>query len=623
MLSLDFSCGFHTFGDFLNFIMTFETITDLAIEIDNRIGNEFINRFQYLRKDLKAASRISDRHLLGNRHDDENWAINSGGGTELQYHISFDPTKIYYGLGFSAQYVQFQNEMSPVDYIKPFTRAFLTHREEITRLLPDYKFVRGSEAEIKSPSYGNFILFGKTLPIQGSGEIYELKEEDFTTVLNDLKRQLPIYELIFKAKKHLSQAMEKIGTYIDLLSIKPQLILQGAPGTGKTFAAQEIAYQMIFGQHMSTDKELRKAELLKLTDSDQYAFVQFHPAYSYEDFIRGISAKPNGETVTYQAEDRSFAKFADRANQNLTDSKKSAIAYTKEEWTKTMLDKFRLDLSEKLANTGNIQLTDAAFIDRINNDTIRYRGESWQIDGGVPNKDIIEMSLKNVQSLDEIRKLDTLTLSAKSNSTYWLKVLELFKRFIIDSGEIEPSKPLEQAKQKPFLYIIDEINRANLPAVLGELIYALEYRDIPVKSIYELPTGQDAITIPSNLYIIGTMNTADRSVGHLDYAIRRRFAFADVRPDESVITYPKAKKLFEKIRSLFIDDAGKDSVYLSSEFDANDVLPGHSYYLTNNDTTLGLKLTYDLLPILKEYVRDGILTALPESKIKEMYDSLT
>src|SRR5690606_7139407 len=85
-----------------------------------------------------------------------------------------------------------------------------------------------------------------------------------------------------------------------------------------------------------------------------------------------------------------------------------------------------------------------------------------------------------------------------------------------------------------YVLIIDEINRANLPAVLGELIYALEYRGEGVDSMYDLD-GDTSIILPPNLYIIGTMNTADRSVGHIDYAIRRRFAFVEVLPSAEVI----------------------------------------------------------------------------------------
>jgi 5-methylcytosine-specific restriction protein B len=161
-----------------------------------------------------------------------------------------------------------------------------------------------------------------------------------------------------------------------------------------------------------------------------------------------------------------------------------------------------------------------------------------------------------------------------------------------------------------YVLIIDEINRANLPTVLGELIYALEYRNEPVTSIYECD-GERNITLPKNLYIIGTMNTADRSVGHIDYAIRRRFAFVNILPDDSVIQNVKAKVLFSEISKLFKQE------FLSPDFKENEVKIGHSYFLVNNDDELRLKLDFEIKPILREYLKDGILvekaTVLVES----------
>ena len=136
-------------------------------------------------------------------------------------------------------------------------------------------------------------------------------------------------------------------------------------------------------------------------------------------------------------------------------------------------------------------------------------------------------------------------------------------------------------KTANYVLIIDEINRANLPSVLGELIYALEYRGDAVESMYAIEED-NKITIPPNLYIIGTMNTADRSVGHIDYAIRRRFAFVDVLPDEGVIANAKAKKLFEEVSKLFVesvDGKKKNSKYLTADFDYKDIQLGHSYFL--------------------------------------------
>ncbi len=167
---------------------------------------------------------------------------------------------------------------------------------------------------------------------------------------------------------------------------------------------------------------------------------------------------------------------------------------------------------------------------------------------------------------------------------------------------------------EPHALIIDEINRANVSAVLGELIYALEYRGKAVKTPY---LGN--IVIPKNLYIIGTMNTADRTIGQIDYAVRRRFAFVHIAPDETVITNADAQEFFADVDTLF-----NDSQYMSGDFDAEDVRIGHSYFLADG-AELGNKIIYQVVPILREYVRDGVL--LPESEkvikgIKERAEEL-
>jgi len=173
-----------------------------------------------------------------------------------------------------------------------------------------------------------------------------------------------------------------------------------------------------------------------------------------------------------------------------------------------------------------------------------------------------------------------------------------------------------------YFLIIDEINRANLPSVLGELIYALEYRGESVESMYEYENTLD-IKLPKNLYIIGTMNTADRSVGHIDYAIRRRFAFYDVLPSKKVITFQKATKLFESIEKLFKGD----NAQISSDFDANDVQLGHSYFLPSQKDIseedfykeLSIKLKYEIKPILYEYIKDGVLLDSAREVVKNLH----
>lgn len=176
----------------------------------------------------------------------------------------------------------------------------------------------------------------------------------------------------------------------------------------------------------------------------------------------------------------------------------------------------------------------------------------------------------------------------------------------------EMSELAQKNQEKPYVLIIDEINRANLPSVFGELIYALEYRDECVDSIYAF-NGSREIKIPSNLYILGTMNTADRSVGHIDYAIRRRFGFETILPNESVIENENAKRLFEQVKNLFNEN------YLSSEFNRNDVMLGHSYFIVKDDNELGIKLNYEIKPILREYLKDGILVGDAVVEIEKLH----
>ena len=177
----------------------------------------------------------------------------------------------------------------------------------------------------------------------------------------------------------------------------------------------------------------------------------------------------------------------------------------------------------------------------------------------------------------------------------------------------EFAKKALKDKDTPYVLIIDEINRANLSSVLGELIYALEYRGEAVQSMYAIE-GENNLILPPNLYIIGTMNTADRSVGHIDYAIRRRFAFVNILPKELEKDFHK--ELFRAVSELFISNYDeyisnpdielKRALTLSSEFKPEDVWLGHSYFITKN-TPIDIRWEYEIKPILFEYVKDGIL----------------
>jgi len=281
-------------------------------------------------------------------------------------------------------------------------------------------------------------------------------------------------EYINIIKNDNSKEKAMLAEKTNLLECQKQIILQGPPGTGKTRLAKQIANFMINGE---VDPKIDGIK-------DQVKLIQFHPSYSYEDFVRGIVAKSNGVKIEYKTENKILAEMAKQANEDL-------------------------------------------------------------------------------------------------------------------------EKNGENANQ--YILIIDEINRANLSSVLGELIYALEYRDEAVESMYTLDDGTRDITLPSNLYIIGTMNTADRSVGHIDYAIRRRFAFEDVLPDISKINLEEGKNLFNKVEGIFQE--------ISPDFNKEDVMLGHSYFIAENLEELEKKLEYQIEPLLKEYIKDGVLNENAKEKI--------
>ena len=165
---------------------------------------------------------------------------------------------------------------------------------------------------------------------------------------------------------------------------------------------------------------------------------------------------------------------------------------------------------------------------------------------------------------------------------------------------------------KPYVLIIDEINRANVSKVLGELITLLEKSKRlggDDEFTVTLPYSGEKFGVPNNLYVIGTMNTADRSLGYIDYAVRRRFAFMTLEAQLDVIRdyYHNEGELMEKEMSLFtsVRDLIKDN--LNTDFDLKDIMIGHSYFLAKSDDEYELNLEYKIRPLLEEYLRDGII----------------
>jgi MoxR-like ATPase len=606
--------------------MKFKNIGDLVNLVNTSLGG-FCNEFGIKRKELAGLGKVPKRGILFKYEDENrNWVINEGGGTEVQYHIAFDTNdlEIRYGLGFNTQYVPFANKMSTVDYMQPYMFGFLKYEARIKELLPDYGFVYGDIKQLKNPQHNQYTLFGKSISVEKIGDDCFIEDKVFDGIISDLKNQFQPYQIIFSDKNNFSKVAMNNQTIIDALLHKGQIVLQGPPGTGKTYTAKDIAEQMLFSK-VSEDKKQQKN---LLENTEQFKLIQFHPAYSYEDFVRGIVAESKGEAIEYKTKNKILAEFAKKAHANYINSSKAPTVYSKEKWIETQFSLFVDDVEEKLEVEEKIELTKKVSIFDTDTDAFRYKGQ----DGWVKNgnrmlfSDIKKAYFDGNEKRQDIKKNTNLSGLAHHHASYYIRVLDLFKTFLKEKKLVYAETQGQNEDLKPFVLIVDEINRANLPAVLGELIYALEYRGEKVDSMYATDEDGNTIIIPSNLYIIGTMNTSDRSVGHIDYAIRRRFAFIDVLP--KVLEGDKFElDLFKQVSALFIQNFDKYvqdntvelklSEHLSEEFRPEDVWLGHSYFI-KGEGDFSLRKKYEIVPILKEYVKDGILKQSAESIIKAL-----
>ena len=348
------------------------------------------------------------------------------------------------------------------------------------------------------------------------------------------------------------------------------------------------------------------------TDNEQFKLIQFHPSYTYEDFVRGIVAESKGDKIEYKNVNKTLGEFAELALKNYNDSKKNVNELSTEKWIDDEFTQFVDEISqtlekEKIVLSDNVDLVD------LMDDAFLYIGENWKgYEHRMSFKDIKRAYLDNNLTRQDIVKNMNLSGSARQHATYYIVVLKKFREFL--SGKKAPINQTKINEQK-YILVIDEINRANLSSVLGELIYALEYRGEEVESMYSVDNSllKNKLILPPNLYIIGTMNTADRSVGHIDYAIRRRFAFVEVLPKDLSSEMGDGEfytDLFSAVKALFTkDDYQTKSDFLSQEFEPKDVTLGHSYFIdkTKDGGDIKTRWNYEIKPILLEYIRDGVL----------------
>ena len=458
---------------------------------------------------------------------------------------------------------------------------------------------------------------------------------------------------------------------------RKNIVLYGAPGTGKTYDVPEFAVRLCDPAFMAAEpsREEIVSRYNQLKTEKRIAFTTFHQSLDYEDWIEGLRPVVNENSqVTYEIESGIFKKLCEEAERPVVKDKQVGISDNAVIWKVSLQGAGDNDVRRECMENNHIRIGWDGYGPVISDETdwSVYNGEGKQILDAYINKmkigDIV-MSCYSSQTIDAIGVVvgdyefdDSLPNYKRVRRVNWLvkninenivemndgKTMTLGTVYRLNSITLDNVKSIlekydtsykMEENDKAYVMVIDELNRGNVSKVFGELITLLEADKRKGRVNAEnvvLPYSKKAFHIPNNVYLIATMNTADRSLGSLDYAIRRRFAFIAEKPF-GLDVEGFDEDLFEKVSRLFVKnfDEYKESGWdptmklepadtLSDEYKPEDVWIGHSYFLMQDEEdNASNRLLYEIIPLLEEYVRDGVLTAEAQDVIDELYKQAT